>query len=233
MIILHKFTSEGNEKFGLLLQNADKDQIPALALKLSKDKKLTEALPGNLGIGIPSHRIDVGTQLTPHFVNTPSLSSEMVNPLFWNWLSAALMGELVSGPSKVGDAARWFLSPSSPGLMYRHILQSSYWTYKAHEGNIAGAMSVLNQPLDTPGEAVEQVLASKSIWSSVGAELATRLYFDEALKLNKAGHAGTSAGGTIRRLTEYLNQIKLTVDFKSMTTDELAAFLPSEFDRFR
>jgi|TARA_B110000503_G_C7168503_1_gene423110 hypothetical protein len=233
MIILRKFTSEGNEKFRLLFQNTDKAEIPDLALKLSKDQKITETLPGAPAIEMPTHRIDVGTLLSPHFIKSPSLAEEIINPFFWNWLSAALMAELVSGSGKVGDSARWFLSTSSPGLMYRHILQSSFWTYRAHEGNVAAAMSVLNQPLDTPGEAVEQLLASKAIWSSVGAELATRLYFDEASKLNKVGHAGASAAGTVRRMTEYLNQIKLTVDFKSMTLDELASFLPAEFDRFR
>ena len=233
MIKLRKFSPEGNEKFRLLFRDLEKREIPAAALKLSKDLKLTETLQGGLEIDIPVSRMDVGRQIAPHFASNHGLSQEVVNPFFWNWLSAALMEGIVSGPGKVGDPARWFLSPSSPGLMYRHILQSSFWTYKAHEHDVERAMSILSQPLDTPGEMVEQVLASKAIWSSVGAELATRLYFDEAYKVNKTGHAGTSAGGTVRRLTEYLNQIKLTVDFKSMSAEELAAFLPMEFDRFR
>jgi hypothetical protein len=233
MIKLRKFTPEGNEKLRLLFQDLEKDAIPAAALKLSSDPKLTETLQGGLEIDIPVRRMDVGRQIAPHFASNHGLSREIVNPFFWNWLSAALMEEIVSGPEKVGDPARWFLAPSSPGLMYRHILQSSFWTYKAHEHDVERAMSILSQPLDTPGEMVEQVLASKAIWSSVGAELATRLYFDEAYKANKTGHAGTSAGGTVRRLTEYLNQIKLTVDFKSMSAEELAIFLPVEFDRFR
>jgi hypothetical protein len=93
-------------------------------------------------------------------------------------------------------------------------------------------MAILCSPLGVFGEVTEQILASRSIAGSVGTELATSLYYDPETKKNKTG-SGSKDDGSPRRLAAFLNQIKLTVDYKSMTVPELLDLLPEEFERFK
>jgi hypothetical protein len=96
-------------------------------------------------------------------------------------------------------------------------------------------MILLGGPLHGPGEIVEQLAAYQELVTNKAVvESATRLYYDSSRENRhfKVGAAGKGAGSA-RRYVDVLMQFDLTWDLYSMTTDEILAMLPDEFDRFR
>jgi hypothetical protein len=62
--------------------------------------------------------------------------------------------------------------------------------------------------------------------------MASKLYYDPDKKSFKLG-AGSKIKGGPRRLASILNQLDMTYYLYGMTSDEIIALLPKEFDRFR
>jgi hypothetical protein len=153
----------------------------------------------------------------------------------WNWLAAACMPHLLGtppDPSAIKATERWVLNQAS-FKYYRHLLAGAYFAFEPHSADPSKAMAILCQDILIPGEIVAQIQGTDDLAYSVGAEVATLLYFDDKKGKIKVG-AGGKAGGSARRLaTDFLNQIRLTVDFKGMEAREILELLPPEFDRFK
>jgi hypothetical protein len=93
-------------------------------------------------------------------------------------------------------------------------------------------MVVLCQPLDKPGDVVEQLASRQELITNRGImELATKLFVDAATQRIKRG-AGGKTGGSARRLSDVIEQFDLTWDLYVATSDELVAVMPKEFDKF-
>jgi hypothetical protein len=228
---LRVFTPEGNEEFSKLFE-LDKGAIPSAAAKLASDIELTETFVSMLETPIPVRRLDLATSLWPYLGPGGAHEIKSSSPLFWNWLAARLMSEAISASGgKVGAKSRWYYTEGSRSA-YRHLLSSAFGTYQAHHKDPDSAMSILCQPIGVPGEVVEQILATRSIAGSIGAQLATALYFNSSTGLNKLGSGGAGPGSP-RRLAAFLNQIRLTVDHKSMSVPQILDLLPREFDKFK
>jgi hypothetical protein len=116
---------------------------------------------------------------------------------------------------------------------YRHLLLGPFLITRAHRDNPERALAFLNQTLWEPGEIVEQLASRKELVTNPAvAEAATRLYVDQATNTFKRG-SGSKTKGAPRRLASLLNQLDLTWYLYGMSTDEILALLPKEFDRFR
>ena len=232
MISLHKFNSAGNEKFKKLFESGKTDELPQEALKLSQDDRFIETLSIPASIRMPKIRMELGEDLWKAIGPGTRNSKLAQDETFWNWLSARIMKESLeqADGAKVGAAARWVVQEGTL-RSYRQLPSSCYLAYANASENPAGAWAIMCQPVAIFSEVIEQVLSTRSIAGSVGVELATRLYFDPVVKKNKPG-SSTKGPGTPRRLRSYLNQIKLTVDYKSLDVEELLKIIPREFDRF-
>jgi hypothetical protein len=227
---LRVFTEEGMRKFDDVFSMEPEDR-PARAKQLAKSSSYTEVIASNLQIPMPASRLEFARKMDEIAQNDPRVASLIHNSNLWSWIAAASMETLVAAGFEVKNKKRWLHTPGSI-TEYRHMFSSAFLSYHSHKSNPAAAMAVLCQPLGVFGEILEQVLATRALAGSIGAELATELYFDKTSQDLKSGSGGKGPGSP-RRLVAFLNQIRLTVDIKSMTLQELVDLLPGEFARFR
>lgn len=154
----------------------------------------------------------------------------------WAWLSLFYF-DAVCPPGKggvrnPGATARHIPEPGNFQRYYRHLLAGPYRVYRAHRDDPSRAFVVLCQPLDTPGDVVEQLASRQELITNRGiVGLATRLYVDAATRQIKRG-AGGKSGGSARRLSDVMEQFDLTWDLYAATGEELAAVMPKEFAKF-
>lgn len=230
---IRTFSPEGEEEFKTLITALPAD-LKTKLLKLIVDSNLTR---GELGLrtpwSIPVTRGDVGKVFYPYLGPEGPLKSFAADKKLWNWVSAAYLAYHPNPLSLVGNVDLWIYNDRS-NRYYRHNFFSAFFVYESHFDNLSEIEALLYRKIDEPkGEFLEQVLATSDVAHSVGARLANRLYFDEVRKEIRPG-ASSKGPGTVRRLTAaFLNQIKLNVDFKSMSVEELLKVLPAEFDRFK
>ncbi len=154
----------------------------------------------------------------------------------WAWLSLFYF-DAVCPPGrgdarKPGALARHIPEPGNFQRYYRHLLAGPYRIYRAHRDDPQRALALLCQPLDSPGDVVEQLASRQELVTNPGImELATRLYVDTENRRPKRG-AGGKGGGSARRLSDIIEQFDLTWDLYASSGEELAAVMPKEFSRF-
>ncbi len=154
---------------------------------------------------------------------------------FWTWLSLCWFDDLcpvVSERRVPGDAARWICDLENPRRACRHLLAGPFQIYRAHRDDPSRALSLLCGSIYQAGPLVSLIASRPSLVTCnavVGA--ATRLYYNHQAGRNRPG-LSARAPGSPRRFADVLSQLDLTWDLHSLTTDELLALLPSEFDHF-
>ena len=154
----------------------------------------------------------------------------------WAWLSLRLFDQVCPadgrGNRKPGEMAR-YIPDFSFRKYYRHLLAGPWRIVRAHRDQPERALVVLHNPVDTPGELAEQVMARQEIVTNRSAmAAATMLYIDPQTKRRVRG-AATKSRGAARRLADFCNQLDVTWDLYAMEPGELLAKLPKEFQRFQ
>ena len=154
----------------------------------------------------------------------------------WAWLSLFYFDAVCpsgrGGVRKPGALPRYIPEPGNFRRYYRHLLAGPYRIYRAHRDDPQRVMALLCQPLDSPGDVVEQLASRQELVTNPGImELATRLYVEpESLRQKRL--AGGKGGGSARRLSDVFEQFDLTWDLYASSGEELAAVMPKEFSRF-
>jgi hypothetical protein len=154
----------------------------------------------------------------------------------WAWLSLFFIDTVcppdANGSRKPGALARHIPEPNNFQRYYRHLLAGPYRIYRAHRDEPRRALALLCQPVDAPGDVVEQLASRQELVTNRGIMgLATKLYVNpDSLKV-KTG-AGGKGGGSARRLSDVIEQFDLTWDLYAATPNELAAVMPSEFAKY-
>ncbi|MBL7963726.1 MAG: hypothetical protein JNM31_07755 [Flavobacteriales bacterium] len=154
----------------------------------------------------------------------------------WAWLSLFFIDTVcppdAKGGRKPGALARHIPEPSNFQRYYRHLLAGPYRIYRAHRDDPRRALALLCQPVDSPGDVVEQLASRQELVTNRGIMgLATKLYVaPDSLKV-KTG-AGGKGGGSARRLSDVIEQFDLTWDLYAATPNELAAVMPLEFAKY-
>lgn len=154
----------------------------------------------------------------------------------WAWLSLFYFDAVCplgkGGIRKPGAVARHILEPGNFQRYYRHLLAGPYRIFRAHRENPMRAFVLLCQPLDSPGDVVEQLASRQEVVTNPGIlELATKLYVDATTQRIKRG-AGGKSSGSARRLYDVIDQFDLTWDLYASSGTELAAVMPKEFVKF-
>jgi hypothetical protein len=154
----------------------------------------------------------------------------------WAWLSLFYFDAVCpagrGGVRVPGATARHITEPGNFQRYYRHLLAGPYRIYRAHRDDPARALVVLCQPLDTPGDVVEQLASRQELITNRGiVGLASKLYVDATTGRIKRG-AGGKGGGSARRLSDVIEQFDLTWDLYAATVEELVAVMPKEFGKF-
>lgn len=156
----------------------------------------------------------------------------------WAWLSLFYFEELcpadAKGRRRPGEHARWISETAVSWRYYRHLLAGPYRIYGAHSDCPDRVMLVLCGPLHQPGDVVEQIVSRQEIITNRGImEAASSLYYDASSSKPKRGAASKEGKGTVRRLTDILNQFDVTWDLYSLEATDVVKMLPDEFSRFR
>ncbi len=154
----------------------------------------------------------------------------------WAWLTLFFFDQVCPadgrGHRKLGELAR-YIPDTGWTKYYRHLLAGPWRIVRAHRDDPERALVVLHNPLNTPGELAEQVMARQEIvTNNTAMATATKLYIDPVTKQRIRG-AATKTNGAARRLADFCNQLDVTWDLYVMAADELLVKLPKEFNRFR
>lgn len=150
----------------------------------------------------------------------------------WASLSVQYLIWLLNSGSDflVGDSSRWIPDASSL-RRHRHLLQGAFVAYEENIDDVPGAMAILASDPLKPGEVVERVAGKASYTRGPAVKLATKLYYDKKTGLLKDG-SSSHGPGSVRRLSYFLSQIDLTLDYSGMTVEELESILPDEFKKW-
>ena len=228
------FNEAGNKRYAQLLNDRPSNLLDELKELITSKDYFFQVKPHSNLPKRPKTRFELGEALYKEFGSSLPVGVDPTS--LWNWLGAAYLFFLI-GESKdfsmIKNSARWLLSGNSRRL-YRHLIAGPYWAYRAHSSNPEQAMCILCQDVLTPGEIVEVVQSTPDIAYSVCAAVATALYYDPVTKKIKTGAGNKTGPGVARRLTaNYLNQIRVNVDVRGMSVDDLLDMLPAEFDGYK
>ena len=161
-------------------------------------------------------------------------------PGMWAWLSLFYFEELCpmgKGGRRKPGKDYWLLPEAHAFRYYRHLLAGPYQIYRVFRDEPAGAAIVLHQPLDKPGDYVEQLASRQERISNRGlVEAATHLYFDPVKQKYKRSGQARDKPGTLRRFVDVLEQLELTYDlyfFHESGADLFLELLPQEFKKWK
>jgi hypothetical protein len=213
---IRRLNDEGVSAFGRFLDQVANDSSVEPPKTLLESADTSEQLPVDIDVESRTfkNRFEAAEYLykllAPHPL--PGLERDVG---LWAWLSLYFADQLFTmrkGKRIPGARARWILEPANWTRYYRHLLAGPYRIYSAHADNPACARIVLATPINSPGEAVEQIASRQDlITNPTFLTMATRLYYDENEGKLKAG-TGSKIRGGARRLTDILNQFDLTWD---------------------
>jgi hypothetical protein len=179
-----------------------------------------------------SSRFEIGVYLAGLFKDI-DLQKHIGDRGFWTWFALVWFDQLCPRKNKV----------RKPSMPYNYVLSADYkhrprhaiymtWQLVDRYGD--DARFLLCKDPTTRGEMTEVLMARQSILSSRAViQLASQLYFDPQSGGFKKGSAARKSAGCVARYISWIQQLQLTFDIFSITTDELEQLLPAEFDRFR
>lgn len=199
---------------------------------------------------ITSEQLGASAELTPNRFTSRFEAAECIHSCItleqlpevdgdsglWAWLSLFFIDTVcppnAHGARKPGALARHIPETSNFQRYYRHLLAGPYRIYRAHRDDPKRALALLCQPVDSPGDVVEQLASRQELVTNRGIMgLATKLYVAADTLKVKTG-AGGKGGGSARRLSDVIEQFDLTWDLYAATPNELAAVMPSEFAKY-
>lgn len=231
-IEVREFNLQGRRAFRSLWDEFGPKDIPRLAKKLSLQEGLSSPKNAFLTLNLPASKLSLAKAIDQCISDAEESFESGISSGTWDWLAARLMGAILDSEDKkmTKSPEAWVVSDSTR-RSYRHRIAGPYFTLLAHKENPSEAMAVLCAGASQHPEINEQILANRNLSGSVGLSLATAIYYDPDTEKIRPGIQGDGPG-SVRRLSAFLNQIAVTVDFKRMQPEDLLSMLPSEFSRF-
>jgi hypothetical protein len=236
---IRRFNSAGLEHFGRFLN--DLRQTPSLGVPREwlEDDTLTDRLGTDIAVEdrhFP-RRFEAAAYLYERIhgrVHEPERDAGL-----WAWLTLFYFDQvcpLERDGRKTKQQARLFPFVGEWNRYYRHLLLGPYVLYAAHADEPERALCVLANPVNKPGEVVEQFAARKLTATSAAVlRVGTMLYTaNGAYKRGvQSGGSSSDIAGAPRRLSRWWLQIDRTYDLSSTDGDSMLAILPREYLRFR
>ena len=241
MIPLRKFSEEGLKMFHAWISAA---QPNADAMALVSDPSMSEEVVGKLldESQVFISRYDFGTYLCGQLsgIDREELLSAKYDGL-WAWINALYFLQLA--PSKVRRSEHYICvrRGSAGSLLHRNASRTAFELVSIHGAN---AKFALQQKMHTHGQLLESLSASQSIVRNCGFfAAAAKMYVDADGKIKKGATSkpknpkdrklgDLSGKGSIRRLPVALRRLDLTYDVDALTSDELVAKLPREYEHW-
>lgn len=236
---LRRLNEQGISGFIDFLRAIEADGSVPVPLGVLTDGGTSEELPVKLEVDERTFgdRMDAGQYLYEIFSRGGALRLDRDRGV-WAWLSLFYFEQLcprgTDGRREPGELARWV--PSGHAFRYyRHLLAGPYLIYKAYRDMPEKAKIILCQPLDRPGDFVEQLASRQEfVQNKAIIEAASLLYFDDKSQRPKRGAAPTDhRPGTLRRFVDVTNQLDLNWDLFSLSAEQLIRMLPAEFHPYK
>ena len=233
---LRRLNSEGIQTFSDYLNLLKGEPKRAVPTNILSDPRTSESFPKPVDV---EKRMFGSRFAAAKYLNERLGDLDITDldrdPGLWSWLALFYLDELCpadrSGARSAGERAR-YIPDASFQRYYRHLLASPYRIYRTHRDHPERALAVLCQPLNKPGDIVEQLASRQEIVTNRAVmEMATKMYVEATSQKPRRGAGGKSAGSA-RRYADVLNQFDLTWDLYAMHSDELVGILPGEFHRF-
>ena len=150
----------------------------------------------------------------------------------WTWLAVFYFDLLCpadkNGNRKIGEDSRYILNGDEWDRIFRHLLAGPVMIFDLHREH---SIILLYNPVDETGDFLAQLTGRQDFGRNrCIIEVAKILYFDPVKKKPKRGTVlKEHRPGTLRRFVDVLQQLDLTYDLYSISSEELIRLLPSEF----
>lgn len=237
---LRKLTENGIEELRAILHRArDTKKFDNKACNaLLQSPSETQEVFGGIEID-PNAKFDTRFEAAKYLFdcleNVPK--DELRDKGLWAWIALCWLDQICltdgTGGRIVRDETLYIPDFSNYLRDYRHLLYGPFSVYRQHAKNPKIAMAVLCQPLQVPGELVENLASRQVLISSpVVMEVATQLYGNPKTGKLKKGAGRKNKGGS-RRFAALMNQFDLTYDLDQISPKNLVNMLPEEFDEFK
>lgn len=214
------------------LADGEKRDTPIYMLT---DARYSEAIDIDIEIELREFqtRYELGTYLVDILKDVP-VKEILGDAGFWSWLALYFFDQLC--PAQASRIRK----PREP---YNYILSNNYNHRPRHAlyttwmlVNLYGDTSffLLSKGLNVRGELIEQLAARQYLISCRGViETAKELYYDPKRKTFKRGATTKKRQGSIHRFIAYLQQLGLTYDLGTISSESLLKMLPEEYSTFR
>ncbi|ACG75142.1 hypothetical protein AnaeK_3935 [Anaeromyxobacter sp. K] len=240
-IAIRKLNEKGTAQFAAYVQEIRNGATAPPPLGLLEDPNTSLPVPGGAAIEPKTFptRGDAAKYLVGALAKVPQAEVDH-SPALWNWLSLYFFDQvcppLASGKRKVLKQYHYVLPPvSDPEHFrhyYRHMLAGAFRIRRQHPSSGKVFLAGAPHKFDDFNEQVasrQELISNPAIVGALDV-----LYYDPAMKRPKRG-AGSNKRkpGTLRRFVNVIQQLDLTYDLYSLSTDQLLDLLPREFDRWR
>lgn len=150
----------------------------------------------------------------------------------WSWLAARYFGQITQGRQKIKEP-RAYVAAIGFQDFYRHLILGPYYIYfMAREAPERVRVLLYDDPT-TMNEVMVQFGSYQTLLQNPALqEVVHRLYFDDAKRRIKRG-AGGKEDGSPRRFMDFVRQIELNYDLRSIESKRFWAMLPKEFNRYK
>jgi len=232
MTEIRAFNDKGISKFSALVAEKSPD-ISNQVLDLIANDSYSTALGFTVDLIKFETRLELAEHLWKYFAPGEPGFPHAGNRDMWSWLSAAYFPVLLGNPAKVksiGEPARWVLEESTL-RQHRHLISGPFMIYRANFPRVEDAMAGLASLVLVPGEVVERVAGKAQMFHGSAMAVATELYYDKKRKKLKK-NSSTRGLASAQRLSIFLGQIDLTLDYPVMDKEHLIDLLPDEFNIF-
>ena len=235
---LRRFNDRGIQQFRALLESLRQGESVETPLDSLNTSELSESLlqADEFELQLFDSRLELAVFVN-NLLTDAKIEDDTADVGLWSWLGAAFLESTCptdsEGARKPGKDYRHIPSTSWRDF-YRHLIRGPVRILRLFKDNPDAAAIVLCQKPQSPGDFVEQLASRQErITNPAIIETANRLYFDSKTGKPKRGASPTWRKlGTLRRFGDVLDQLDLTYDLYSMSTDELAGLLPKEFSTY-
>ena len=231
---VRKLTKRGLSEFSRFIQQLKEGQELQTPHYLLENPEYSNAIELDLDVTTASFssRYEMGEYLV-EILKREKINSYLGDAGFWSWFALLWFDQLC--PTSRGKRA--------PSMEYNYILSPKYnhrprhaiymtWQLVSRYGS--NALFLLGKEMSKRGELTEQMMGRQENLSTESViKLASKLYLDPETRTFKRGAASRHGAGCIARYISWLDQLRLTYDLFSISSEDLGKLLPSEFDRFR
>ncbi len=237
MAVIRVLTDRGTELFRdyIMEVKVDSKKSPPVD-KLSRLPWSSEFTPR---IELDSLSVTTRMELSKYLVdlfeaNSVDRKDILDNPGMWSWLALLWFDDLCpvesNGSRKVRETSRYVCSSHYTDY-YRHLVAASWDIYYLHREN---SRLFLWTPLYIHNDFIEQLASRQNvITNKTLIEVFDRLYWDLKSDRPKSGAQSRDRLGNFRRLRSFIQQVELTYDLHAMSTRDILALLPGEYDPWK